>query len=250
MSFDVLVLCTSLLALTALVAVLVKALLDRNAEIKAQISGTTSDAEMLLAKAAAANDSSMPGFMLRMIARKRSQAIRKELPDALDMISNSLSAGLTLPQAMLRNLDHFPPAVAEEFARVIYDTRLGYSVAEAFANLAQRIPTGDVRMIAIASEIGVQHGGNLADSYRMLSALIRDNLSFESELKAMTTEGRMQAIVMSCLPFALMLLLGLINPMFIVPMFTTVLGLVVMTGLCLMLLTAYFWISKIVDIKV
>lgn len=247
---DMLVLTVSLFALSVLVGYLVKLALDRNAEIQAQISGTSSDAEALLKKAATESGSGMPGFLARMVAGKRAMTIRKELPDALDMIANSLSAGLTLPQAILRNLDHFPPAAAEEFARIIYDTRLGYSVAEAFSNFSQRVPTADARMISIASEIGVAHGGNLAESYRMLSALLRDNISFEAELKAMTTEGRMQALVMSCLPFALMLILGLVNPTFIVPMVTTAAGWGVIVGLLIMLSIAYFWIRKIVDIKV
>ena len=247
---DLIVLTVSLVALAVFSGLLVKRLLDRNAEIRSQITGTTSDAEALLAKAASEKDAGMPAFISRMVAAKRAQTIRKELPDALDMIANSLSAGLTLPQALLRNLDHFPPAAAEEFARIIYDTRLGYSVAEACENFSQRVPTPDIRMIAIASEIGVAHGGNLADSYRMLSSLLRDNMSFESELRAMTTEGRMQAIVMSCLPFALMLILGLVNPTFIVPMVTTVTGWAVIFGLVVMLSIAYFWISRIVDIKV
>jgi len=240
------ILAISLTIFCGAVGVIVKKLLDHNEEIKRAAS--KSGADELLARAARQSD--LPAFMVRMMARRRMDAVRKELPDALDMIANSLSAGLTLPQALMRNLDHFPPVVAGEFARVIYDTRLGYSVAGAFANFAERIPTGDVRMIAIASEIGVAHGGNLATSYRNLSALLRDNMAFESELKAMTTEGRMQALVMSVLPFALMLILGVVNPMFLVPMVTTVIGWATLLVLGVMILIAYVWIRKIVDIEV
>ena len=240
------VLSFSIVVFTTAVGVIVKKLLDHDAELKA--AAQKAGADELLARAARRSD--LPRFLVRLMARRRIDAIRRELPDALDMISNSLSAGLTLPQALMRNLDHFPPAVADEFARVIYDTRLGYSVAGAFANFAERIPSGDVRMIAIASEIGVARGGDLAGSYRMLSSLLRDNLAFESELKAMTTEGRMQALVMSVLPFALMLILGVVNPMFVVPMVTTVVGWCVLLGLCVMIGIAYVWIRKIVDIEV
>ena len=176
--------------------------------------------------------------------------MRSELPDALDMVSNSLSAGLTLPQALMRNLSHFPPLVSEEFARILYDTRLGYSIGGAFDNFARRLPIPDVQMVVIASKIGVAHGGNLADSYRMLSTLLRDNMSFESELKAMTTEGRMQAIVMSALPAAMIVLLGLVKRDLVAPLFTTIAGWGALVVLALMQLLAYFWIRKIVDIKV
>ena len=204
----------------------------------------------ILAKVSETATGDMPAFMVAMMRKKRAAQVRKELPDALDMIANSLTAGLTLPQALLRNLDHFSPLVQAEFARVIYDTRLGFSVAAAFANFSERMQLRDAKLISIASQIGVEHGGNLADSYRMLSALLRDNLAFESELTAMTTEGRMQAIVMSCLPFALMFILLLINHDMMIPMFTTVAGWCTIGGLCVMLFIAYLWIRKIVDIEV
>lgn len=182
--------------------------------------------------------------------RRHAALVRQQLPDALDMISNSLTAGLTLPQALMRNLEHLPPELQGEMARVLYDIRLGYSVADAFANLAARLGTRDVKMISIASRIGVEHGGNMAESYRLLSGMMRDAIGFEMELKAMTTEGRMQALVMSCLPFALLLLLSLISWDMFGTIFTTVAGLCVLLGLCCMLGLAYVWIRRIVDIEV
>ena len=204
----------------------------------------------VMAMAARVGDTRMPEFIAARMRRKWAEKVRAELPDALDMVSNSLSAGLTLPQALMRNLSHFPPLVSEEFARILYDTRLGYSIGGAFDNFAKRLPIPDVQMVVIASKIGVAHGGNLADSYRMLSALLRDNMAFESELKAMTTEGRMQALVMSALPAVMIVLLGLVKRDLVAPLFTTGLGLGALAVLATMQVLAYFWIRKIVDIKV
>ncbi len=204
----------------------------------------------VMAMAARVGDSRMPEFIAARMRRRRAEKVRSELPDALDMVSNSLSAGLTLPQALMRNLSHFPPLVSEEFARILYDTRLGYSIGGAFDNFAKRLPIPDVQMVVIASKIGVAHGGNLADSYRMLSSLLRDNMAFESELRAMTTEGRMQALVMSALPAVMIVLLGLVKRDLVAPLFTTGLGLGALAVLAAMQLLAYFWIRRIVDIRV
>ena len=204
----------------------------------------------VMAMAARVGDTRMPEFIAARMRRRRAEKVRAELPDALDMVSNSLSAGLTLPQALMRNLSHFPPLVSEEFARILYDTRLGYSIGGAFDNFAKRLPIPDVQMVVIASKIGVAHGGNLADSYRMLSALLRDNMAFESELKAMTTEGRMQALVMSALPAVMIVLLGLVKRDLVAPLFSTGLGLGALAVLAAMQLLAYFWIRRIVDIRV
>jgi tight adherence protein B len=204
----------------------------------------------VMARAAHVGDSHMPEFIARRIRERRAGKVRAELPDALDMVSNSLTAGLTLPQALMRNLSHFPPIVAEEFARILYDTRLGYSIGGAFDNFARRLPISDVQMVVIASKIGVAHGGNLAESYRMLSTLLRDNMAFEEELRAMTTEGRMQAMVMSALPMVMIVLLGLVKRDLVAPLFTTGAGWGALIVLAVMQGLAYIWIRKIVDIKV
>jgi len=190
------------------------------------------------------------GLSARLVTTGRRRELREGLPDALDMLANSLMAGLTLPQAMLRNLDHLPAAIAAEFAHVLYDMRLGYSIGAAFDNMARRLKMTDFQMVAIAAKIGVEYGGKLHENFHTLSGTLRNKLSFERELHAMTTEGRMQAIVMSCLPVVMVLILSLIQPMMIRPLFTTVrewgtiLLLAVMQGI------AYLWIRKIVDIEV
>ena len=243
MSLDLLLAFGALALLAVLVGVAVKGLLDAAAK------GQTQDDD-IMARAAHVGESGMPEFIAKRLRARRAAKVRAELPDALDMVSNSLSAGLTLPQALLRNIDHFPPLVAEEFARILYDTRLGFSIGGAFDNFANRLPIPDVQMVVIASKIGVAHGGNLAESYRMLSALLRDNMAFEDELRAMTTEGRMQAIVMSALPMVMIVLLGLVKRDLVSPLFTTGMGWGTLLLLAVMQGVAYLWIKKIVDIKV
>ncbi len=192
----------------------------------------------------------LPGLILRRLAARRRERLRAELPDALDMLANAIRAGLTLPQALARNLRRFPGHIAAEFARILCDTRLGYSIGTAFENFGERLPIPEVRMVVIASKIGVAHGGNLAESYAMLSALIRDNLAFEAELRAMTTEGRMQALVMSCLPFALLLILLLVRREVVLPLFQTGAGLATLLAMTAMQALAYLWIRKIVEVRV
>ena len=243
MPLDLLLAFGALVLLAVLVGVAVKVLLDADAKDR-------NPSDDIMARAARVGDSGMPEFIAKRLRARRAEKVRAELPDALDMVSNSLSAGLTLPQALLRNIDHFPPLVAEEFARILYDTRLGFSIGGAFDNFANRLPIPDVQMVVIASKIGVAHGGNLAESYRMLSALLRDNMAFEDELRAMTTEGRMQAIVMSALPMVMIVLLGLVKRDLVSPLFTTGMGWGTLLLLAVMQGAAYLWIKKIVDIKV
>lgn len=241
---EIIAIVVALTVFAVLVGFLVKKLLAAD---QARLEREQSD-DVLARVSGAAGAGSLFGFS--SATRRRALKVREQLPDALDMIANSLTAGLTLPQAILRNLDHFSPEVQTEFARIIYDTRLGYSIGDAFGNFAERVGLRDAKLIAIASRIGVEHGGNIGESYRMLSSLLRDNLAFEMELRAMTTEGRMQALVMSSLPFALIAILAVINPDLMLPLITTAAGWGVIGVLCGMIAVAYVWIRKIVDIEV
>ena len=243
MSADLLIAFGAVALLAVLAGIVVKGLLDTS-------SRRREANDDVMARAAHVGDSQMPEFIARRMRARRAGKVRAELPDALDMVSNSLTAGLTLPQALIRNLSHFPPLVAEEFARILYDSRLGYSIGGAFDNFARRLPIPDVQMVVIATKIGVAHGGNLAESYRMLSTLLRDNMAFEEELHAMTTEGRMQALVMSALPMVMIVLLGLVKRDLVAPLFTTGAGWGALLALAVMQGLAYLWIRKIVDIKV
>ena len=243
MLVDLIVLSGAIALLAVFTGIAVKGLLDASGRAHAANDD-------VMARAAHVGDSHLPEFIARRIRARRAAKVRAEMPDALDMVSNSLTAGLTLPQALMRNLSHFPPLIAEEFARILYDTRLGYSISGAFENFARRLPVPDVQMVVIASKIGVAHGGNLAESYRMLSTLLRDNIAFEGELKAMTTEGRMQALVMSALPVVMIALLGLVKRDLVAPLFTTGAGWCTLVVLFVMQALAYVWIRKIVDIKV
>ena len=227
--------CVSLALFAALVGVAVYLAL------RSQSAQTESDADVIARV--------MRGKSTRSTAAHQ-RLVREGLPDSLDMLANSLTAGLTLPQAIMRNIEHFPPDVGAEFARILYDTSLGFSVAGAFDNFAERLGTKDAQMIAVAAKIGTTHGGKLHENYRMLADILRDSIAFERELHAMTTEGRMQAIVMSCLPVALMLILGAINPMMITPLFTTLAGWITLGALVTMQLIAYLWIRRIVSIEV
>ena len=243
MPVDLIVAFGAIALLSVLVGVVVKGVLAASSRANAM-------SDDVMVRAAHIGDSHLPEFIAARLRAHRAAKVRAELPDALDMVSNSLTAGLTLPQALMRNLSHFPPLVAEEFARIIYDTRLGYSIGGAFDNFSRRLPIPDVQMVVIASKIGVAHGGNLAESYRMLSTLLRDNMAFENELRAMTTEGRMQAIVMSALPMVMIVLLGIVKTDLVAPLFTTGIGWGALLVLFTMQGLAYFWIRKIVDIKV
>ncbi len=192
----------------------------------------------------------IPKNIQKNIRQKKILQLKAQLPDGLDMLSNSLRAGLTLQQAIQRNLSRFPEQLADEFTLVLQDVSLGCSLSQAMENFGERMGDSDSKMIATASRISLSHGGNLADSYATLSTLMRDKETFENELRALTAEGRMQAIVMTLLPFVLLALMFLIQTESMTTFIANPVGLGLILVLVIMQTAAYFWIRAIMDIKI
>ncbi len=192
----------------------------------------------------------IPKNIQKNIRQKKVLQLKAQLPAGLDMLSNSLRAGLTLQQAVQRNISRFPAQLSEEFTLVLQDISLGCSMSQAMENFGDRLNDSDAKMIATASRISLSHGGNLAESYATLAALMRDKETFETELRALTSEGRMQAVVMTLLPFVLMALMFLIQTESMLAFLADPVGIGLVLLLVIMQTGAYFWIRAIMDIKI
>ncbi|MCF7853773.1 MAG: type II secretion system F family protein [Candidatus Pacebacteria bacterium] len=190
-----------------------------------------------------------PRIALYIIAKRRLEKINEQLPDALDMLGGSLRAGLTLSQAIERNASRTNPPLGQEFGVVCQELRLGTSLRDALRHWSDRVDVLDVKLVVIASDIALRLGGNLAETYEILGRLIRDRYMFRRELKAMTSEGRMQAIVMALIPFVLLLLLSLVNPDTMMPFLKSGMGKVLIGTVVVLTTLAYFWIKKIITIE-
>jgi len=95
-----------------------------------------------------------------------------------------------------------------------------------------------------------QVGGNLAEVLTTVSQTIRDRYALKRQIKALSAEGRLSSIILSILPVVLFLALLVLNPMFLKPLFSTPLGLMMMAGSAVLMIFGVFWLKKITDIKV
>lgn len=138
------------------------------------ITGALSTMNLLMAGAWLGLGGYGPMRWLRLKAEGRTKVIDRELPDAIDLIVTSVEAGLSVQQAMMTVAEKFSGAIGEEFGRVIAETSIGRTRAEALTEMATRTGSRDlmlfVRAITQAEEMGIAIGGVL----RNQSAEIRE----------------------------------------------------------------------------
>ncbi|HEX8771517.1 MAG TPA: type II secretion system F family protein, partial [Acidimicrobiales bacterium] len=120
----------------------------------------------------------------------RRRAFEEQLPDALTLIASSLSAGHTFLRAIQMMCEESEPPLAEEFSRLVSETRLGDPVADALARMAHRLRIRDLDWVVQSIRIQQTVGGKLADILHTLAEFIRARQEVRREVQVLTAEGR------------------------------------------------------------
>ena len=117
-------------------------------------------------------------------------------------------------------------------------------------NLSMRVPSTDLRYLVIAVLIQRESGGNLAELLESISSLIRARLKLLGTIRVLSAEGRLSAWILGCLPFAMALVIQLVNPGYLNLLFTDPLGHLLVGGSLTMMVIGIFAMWRIIKIRV
>jgi len=141
----------------------------------------------------------------------RIRRLTRQLPDALDVMCRAVRAGQTVPATIQMVADDFSPPIADEFRYCYEQQNLGISYDAALRNLAHRTGIMELRILVVALLVQSRSGGNLTDLLQNLATMVRKRLVLQQKVKALTGEGRMQAIVLVALPFVVFAAMYILN---------------------------------------
>jgi tight adherence protein B len=199
----------------------------------------------------------LPKFWLGRRKSTRLKAFNSGLADTIMLLANSLRAGSSFLQSVEMVVREAQPPISTEFSRVIREVNLGLPLDDALANLGRRMKSDDLDLMITAIAIQHQVGGNLAEILDTIAFTIRERVRIKGEIKTLTAQQRMSGYVVGFLPVALVLLLQVIAPTFMSPMFVSPpsafglpLGLIILAFGGLMMGIGFILIRRIVDIEV
>jgi tight adherence protein B len=152
-----------------------------------------------------------PLFYVRLRGQARTRKLCEQLPEAFDVMSRAVRAGQTVSSAMQLIADDLDPPIAEEFAHCHKQQSLGLSQDLALREMARRTGVIELQMFVAALLVQQRSGGNLVELLENLSTVIRKRLLLQGKLKALTSEGRMQAVVLIVLPVLMFAALYVLN---------------------------------------
>ena len=191
-----------------------------------------------------------PFLYLSVRASRRQAKFEEQLPSTLQLLAGALQAGHSLQQAVDTVVHEAGDPIAGEFQRVLTEARLGRPLEEAFEAMAKRTNSIDFKWTVMAIRLQRQVGGNLAEVLGTVSQTIRDRYSLKRQVKALSAEGRLSSIILSVLPILMFVALLIFNPLFLRPLFTTSIGIMMMVAAAVLMIFGVFWLKKITEIKV
>jgi tight adherence protein B len=142
----------------------------------------------------------VPLIYVTIARRRRLEALRAQLPDAFELMSRILRAGQSVSQGMQAVSEEFRPPVNVEFGYCYEQQNLGLALDVALHDLAQRTGLMEIKIFVLAVLVHRQSGGNLTELLDNIAHVVRQRFKMRREIKSLTGEGRMQAVVLLALP--------------------------------------------------
>ncbi len=192
----------------------------------------------------------IPATILDTLKRSRGVKVNKQLMDALILLSNSLHSGMDIVQGFEMVSKDLLPPISDEFGLVVKNYQLGTPFEQALEGMVNRVDSRMLSYIVKAIIIQRQVGGNLPVIFARLVENIREESKLEEKLQAMTAQQRIQSIVVSIMPFVMMMVMFIFNPTQMLNFYTSPIGMMVLLFCIVWIFIGMQVLRKLGDIKV
>jgi tight adherence protein B len=187
-----------------------------------------------------------------LLSRKRAKRLKvleEQMPLALDVINRALRAGHPVVSAIRLAADEMGDPIGSEFGLVVDETTYGIEFRDALVNFARRTGSPDAHFFAVSISVQAETGGNLAEILEGLATVIRGRSMLGKRVKALSSEGRASALLLSALPALLIAFISLTHPDYYTdktsnPVFWPIAG-----GIFLSYLAGLVMIHRIINFK-
>jgi tight adherence protein B len=173
-----------------------------------------------------------------------------QFPVALDVFIRGLRAGHPIAAALDLLTVELPDPIGSEFGLVTDEITYGADLRDALSAMAERWDSEDMRMFVVSLSVQHETGGNLAEVLENLSSVVRERHSMLLKVRALSSEGRMTAVVLTALPILTFSALFLLNPGFYLDVAGDPAFVPGFVGLIFIYAVGFFWIRRLVDLKV
>ena len=187
-------------------------------------------------------------LLVKFRVGRRQAAFADQLDDSLQLMASSLRAGHSLLRAVDAVSQDAASPTAEEFARIVNETRVGRDLGDSLDEVAERMGSEDFTWVAQAIAIHREVGGNLAEVLDAVGKTIRERNAIRRQVKALSAEGKLSAIVLGALPFGIVAFLSMTNASYLAKFTQSAVGYGLLGGAAVKLIVGALWLKKTVAI--
>jgi tight adherence protein B len=181
---------------------------------------------------------------------KRFQRFEELFPEAIDTLARAVRAGHAFTTALELIANEIAEPVASEFRKLFEEQKFGLPVRDALLNLSERMPLVDVKFFVTAVMLQRETGGNLAEILDNLSYVIRERFKIMRQVRVYTAQGRLTMLLLMALPPIIVVVMLVMNPGFIRPLFDDPIGHTLLVSGITLQTIGYFVIRRIIHIQV
>ena len=192
----------------------------------------------------------IPYGVVRSKKTKRTRLFEEQLPDAMDLMTSALRAGLSLPAALQLVAQEAPSPLAEEFGHTFDEQNLGLDIRDAMINLARRVDSVDMKFFVTAVVVQRETGGNLAEIMQNIAHIIRERFRILGDVRTLTAHGRFSGVILGVLPVAMGFLIAIIAPDYMLGFLRDPAGQSLLLLALVLQILGFIWIRKVVNIRV
>lgn len=191
-----------------------------------------------------------PLALLRASADRRTRRFQSELPSVLKLLAGSLRGGFSLLQGLDSLVGQVGEPMATELALALSAVRVGVAPEDALGAVAERVGSQDFSWAVMAIRIQREVGGNLAEILDTVAETMLERERLRREVRTLTAEGRMSALILGLMPFLMGVLVFMVNRPYMETLFSTHGGELALLGGVVLELVGVWWLYRLVQIDV
>jgi tight adherence protein B len=188
-----------------------------------------------------------PRWLLGFLAKRRQAKFLNELPNAVDVIIRGVKSGLPVGDCLRIIASEAAEPVRGEFKYIVEAQAVGVPLSEAVTKVYEHMPLAEANFFAIVIGVQQQAGGNLSEALSNLSKVLRERKKMKGKIQAMSTEAKASGAIIGSLPLIVTCLVYLTTPSYIMLLFTTQSGNVILVASGLWMLTGILVMKKMIN---
>jgi tight adherence protein B len=219
------------------------------AAMAASLAIATHQKPLVIALAVFVMGLGLPRWVLGFLTNRRKKKFTENFAPAIDVIVRSVKTGLPTNEALRIVAREAPNPVGSEFHSLVESLKVGVTLDQALKRMMESMPTPEVGFFAIVMTIQGKSGGNLSEALGNLASVLRDRKRLQGKIKAMSSEAKASAGIIGSLPPAVMGLVYITTPGYIMKLFTEHAGNLMLAGAAVWMSTGIMVMRKMINFK-